>query len=176
MKMILLELSRFHFIHHTSLLTKSDLAGFRKFIVIIGMFKSEIALCSYVTLHEFRDFFRRAWLGQALLMDNQPEDAVRELKLAVSLNPDSEPAHHLLGTALFQQQKLQAAEKEFREALRVNPSADNHYALAACLMSMDRYEEALSEVNLAANLDPERQLYRARREELMKLMKDRSSR
>ena len=62
----------------------------------------------------------------------------RELRLAVSLNPDSEIAHHLLGTALFQQQQLHAAEKEFREALRINASADNHYSLAACLMSLDR--------------------------------------
>jgi tetratricopeptide (TPR) repeat protein len=85
-------------------------------------------------------------LGQALLLNNQPEEALHELRIAVSLNPDSDVAHHLLGTALFQQQELHAAEKEFREALRVNPSADNHYSLAACLMTMDRYEEALAEL------------------------------
>jgi hypothetical protein len=67
---------------------------------------------------------------------------------------------------------MAAAEKEFREALRVNASADNHYALAACLMSLDRYQEALSEIDLAAKLDPARSLYRARREELLKLMQD----
>ena len=79
-----------------------------------------------------------------------------------------------LGTVLFQQQDLKAAEKEFREALRVNPSADNHYSLAACLMSMDRYQDALSEIESATRLDPDRQLYRARREELLKLMKTNS--
>ena len=77
---------------------------------------------------------------------------------------------------LFQQQQLHAAEKEFREALRVHASADNHYALAACLMSMDRYQEALSELEVAAKLDPEQTLYRARREELLKLMKETNSR
>jgi tetratricopeptide (TPR) repeat protein len=71
---------------------------------------------------------------------------------------------------------LHAAEKEFREALRLNGSADNHYSLAACLMSMDRNEEALSELETASRLDPERTLYRARREELLKLMKESSSR
>jgi tetratricopeptide (TPR) repeat protein len=75
---------------------------------------------------------------------------------------------------LFQRQDLRGAEKEFREALRVNPSADNHFSLAACLMSMDRYQEALSEIEVAARMDPERQLYRARREELLKLMKTNS--
>jgi tetratricopeptide (TPR) repeat protein len=117
-------------------------------------------------------------LGEALLLDEKLEEGMRELRLAVALNPDSDAAHHFLGTALFQQRQLQAAEKEFREALRLNASADNHYALAACLMTMDRYEEALSELETAAHLDPERQLYRARREELLKLMqmKDTNSR
>jgi tetratricopeptide (TPR) repeat protein len=98
------------------------------------------------------------------------------MRLAVLLNPDSEIAHHLLGTVLFQQEQLHAAEKEFREALRINASADNHYSLAACLMSLDRYREALSELEVASRLDPERTLYRARREELLKLMSGSSSR
>jgi hypothetical protein len=58
----------------------------------------------------------------------------------------------------------------------VKASADNHFSLAACLMSMDRYPEALAEIDIAARLDPERTLYRARREELRKLMKETSSR
>jgi tetratricopeptide (TPR) repeat protein len=109
-------------------------------------------------------------LGEALLMDEKLEQGVRELRLAVALNPDSDIAHRALGTALFQQHQLQAAEKEFREAVRLDATPDNHYALAACLMTMDRYEEALSELETAARLDPERKLYRARREELQKLM------
>jgi len=93
-------------------------------------------------------------LGEALLLDDKLEEGVRELRLAVALNPDSDAAHHALGTALFQQQQLPAAEKEFREALRLNASPDNHYSLAACLMTMDRYEEALAELETAARLDP----------------------
>ncbi len=115
-------------------------------------------------------------LGEALLLGNKPEEAVRELRLAVALNPDSDSAHQALGTALFQLQQPAAAEKEFREALRLNPSADHHYSLAACLMSLDRYAEALSELDAAAQLDPKRQLYRTRRDELVKLMKETSSR
>ena len=101
---------------------------------------------------------------------------MHELQVAVSLNPESDAAHHLLGTILFQRQELPDAEKEFREALRVNASADNHYSLAACLMSEDKYQEALSELDIAAKLDPERTLYRARREELLKVMKETNSR
>ena len=113
-------------------------------------------------------------LGEALLLNDKIDDGVRELRLAVSLNPDSDSAHRALGTALFQQRLLPAAEKEFREALRLNASPDNHYSLAACLMSMDRYEEALSELQTAARLDPERKLYQARRDELQKLIQTQS--
>jgi tetratricopeptide (TPR) repeat protein len=115
-------------------------------------------------------------LGEALVLNYKLEEGVRELRLAVTLNPDSDAAHHSLATALFQQQQLPAAEKEFREALRLNSSPDNHYSLAACLMSMDRYEEALSELEIASRLDPERQLYRARRNELLKVLKETNSR
>jgi tetratricopeptide (TPR) repeat protein len=114
-------------------------------------------------------------LGETFVLNDQLEEGVRELRLAVTLNPDSDTAHRGLGTALFRQQNLPAAEKEFREALRLNASPDNHFSLAACLMTMDRYEEALAELDAAARLDPERPLYRARREELMKLMKETKS-
>jgi tetratricopeptide (TPR) repeat protein len=113
-------------------------------------------------------------LGEALLLNDKIDDGVKELRLAVSLNPDSDATHRALGTALFQQRLLPAAEKEFREALRLNASPDNHYALAACLMTMDRYEEALSELETAARLDPERKLYQARRDELQKLIQTQS--
>ena len=73
---------------------------------------------------------------------------MHELRLAVSPESRLRCRPPALGTALFQQQQLHAAEKEFREALRLNSSPDNHYALAACLMTMDRYEEALSELKL----------------------------
>lgn len=109
-------------------------------------------------------------LGEALVLNEKLDEGVHELRLAVTLNPDSDSAHHFLGTALFQQRHLAAAEKEFREALRLHPTPDNHYSLAACLMTMDRYEESLAELDAAAKLDPERTLYRARREELVKLM------
>ncbi|MGA6982872.1 MAG: tetratricopeptide repeat protein [Candidatus Sulfotelmatobacter sp.] len=115
-------------------------------------------------------------LGETFLLNDQMEEGVRELRLAVSLNPDSDAAHRGLGTALFREQQLAAAEKEFREAVRLNSSPDNHFSLAACLMSMDRYDEALTELDAAARLDPDRALYRARREELLKLMKETSSR
>jgi tetratricopeptide (TPR) repeat protein len=109
-------------------------------------------------------------LGQVLLLDDKPEEALKELRTAISLSPDSALAHHYLATALFELQSFEEAEKEFREAVRLDPTAQNHYSLAACLMAMGRNDQALAELENASRLDPSQTLYRARKEELMKLM------
>jgi len=109
-------------------------------------------------------------LGQALLLAGRDQEAVAVLREAVALNPDSSLAHHYLGTALVNTQQLADAEKEFREALRLEPSAQNHYSLAACLMALNHYEEALGELEIASRMDPSENLYRARMQEVVRLI------
>jgi tetratricopeptide (TPR) repeat protein len=109
-------------------------------------------------------------LGQALLLSGKDEEAVTVLREAVTLNPESGLGHRYLGTALVNTQQLAEAEKEFREALRLEPSAENHYALAACLMALNQYEEALGELEIASRMDPSQDLYRARMQEVVRLI------
>jgi tetratricopeptide (TPR) repeat protein len=109
-------------------------------------------------------------LGQALLLSGRDQEAVDVLRKAVALNPESGLAHHYLGTALVNTQQLAEAEKEFREALRLEPSAQNHYSLAACLMALNQYEEALGELEIASRMDPSQNLYRARMQEVVRLI------
>jgi len=109
-------------------------------------------------------------LGQALLLSGKDQEAVDVLREAVALNPESSLAHHYLGTALVNTQQLAEAEKEFREALHLEPSAQNHYSLAACLMALNQYEEALGELEIASRMDPSQNLYRARMQEVVRLI------
>ena len=109
-------------------------------------------------------------LGQALLLSGRDEEAVDVLRKAVALNPDSALAHHYLGTALVNTQQLPEAETEFRQALRLEGSAENHYALAACLVALNRYDEALGELEIASRMDPTQDLYRARMQEVVRLI------
>jgi tetratricopeptide (TPR) repeat protein len=109
-------------------------------------------------------------LGQALLLTGKDQEAVEVLRKAVALNPESALAHHYLGTALVNTQEIAEAEKEFREALRLEPNAKNHYSLAACLMALNRYEEALGELEIASRLDPKENLYRARMQEAARMI------
>ena len=98
-------------------------------------------------------------------------EAIRELRASVELEPDSAASHYFLGTGLLEVNQLPAALTEFREAVRLEPSAEHHYALAACLMNMGQDREALAEIQTASRLDPAKQLYHAREEELMRLMR-----
>ena len=109
-------------------------------------------------------------LGQALLLSGKDQEAVDALRKAVTLNPESSLAHHYLGTALVNTQQLAEADKDFREALRLEPSAQNHYSLAACLMALNQYEEALGELEIASRMDPSQNLYRARMQEVVRLI------
>jgi len=109
-------------------------------------------------------------LGQALLLEGKDQEAVQVLRKAVELSPDSALGHHYLGTALVNTQQLAEAEKEFRTALKLEPSAQNRYSLAACLMALNRYEEALGELEIASRLDPSENLYRARMREAARMI------
>jgi tetratricopeptide (TPR) repeat protein len=109
-------------------------------------------------------------LGQALLLSGKDQEAVVVLREAIALNPESGLVHHFLGTALVNTQQLAEAEKEFREALRLEPSAENHFSLAACLMALNQNEEALAELEIASRMDPSQNLYRARMQELVRLI------
>ena len=57
------------------------------------------------------------------MLVHRPAEAVRELRLAVQLDPDSPLAHHYLATALFSSEDFKAAEIEFRHAVRLQPTA-----------------------------------------------------
>jgi len=99
------------------------------------------------------------------------QEALRELRIAVALDPNSSLAHHYLGTALYNDEDYAAAATEFRRSLQLQPNASNHYFLAACLIGLNKYDEALAELEVAAKLEPRQDLYRARKQELLKLMR-----
>jgi tetratricopeptide (TPR) repeat protein len=135
-----------------------------------GDYQAAIAELRLAVLHNPTGAAEHRVLGQALLLTHDDPGAVRELQIAVSLNPDSATAHHYLAIAWGNVNKYEQALKEHREALRLDASADNHYYVAICLIRMGRNDEALAELETAARIDPKQSLYRARMDELQKVM------
>jgi TolB-like protein/predicted Zn-dependent protease len=96
----------------------------------------------------------------ALLEFMAPHDAYPRAKEAVakalSLEPNLAEAHTSLGLIKFQYDwDWQGAEEELREAVSINPSyAAAHHFFADYLKAMGRFDEALSEIEKAQELDP----------------------
>ncbi len=96
----------------------------------------------------------------ALLEFSPPNEAYPRAKEAVgkalSLDPLLSESHTSLGLIRFMYDwDWKGAEEEFREAVRLNPSyATAHQYYADFLKAMGRFDEALSEVARALELDP----------------------
>jgi Flp pilus assembly protein TadD len=95
-------------------------------------------------------------LGWALWMASRPAEAVPFATAAVALAPRSGMSRAILGIALAETGRLEAAEFEFREAIRLQPDYPNihsHYGYA--LFQAARYDEAALEVREAVRLKPD---------------------
>ena len=96
----------------------------------------------------------------ALLEFMAPHEAYPKAKEAVgkalALDPQLAEAHTSLGLIRFQYDwDWKEAEKELREAIDINPSyAPAHHFFADYLKAMGRFDEALSEIEKAQELDP----------------------
>ncbi len=91
-----------------------------------------------------------------LLSQNKFEEAEKEAREVIKLDPENVDAHYILSAALFYQDKEVDAEKEAREVIRLDPeNANAHYILSRALFSQDKEVEAEKEVREAIKLDPE---------------------
>jgi len=101
-----------------------------------------------------RDANAHALLGLALLKALQLEDGVMSLQRALELNPKLRGVHGILGGALFDLQRYDAAADCYRKALRHHEAADMHQHLATSLLRLGRAEEAEPSARRAAELAP----------------------
>jgi tetratricopeptide (TPR) repeat protein len=84
---------------------------------------------------------------------NRYEEAEKEYKEALRINPDDALAHYNLGVLLYELKRYDEAEKEYREALRINPDyAEAHGNLGILLKNLNRKDEAKKEFEIARNL------------------------
>jgi Flp pilus assembly protein TadD len=83
------------------------------------------------------------------------DEAVREFRRAIELDPDSAHAHDNLATVLAEKQDFREALAEYLAAIRLEPdSATAHYNLA-CFLSSYGSEMAAAQYREAIRLDPD---------------------
>lgn len=98
----------------------------------------------------------RAWLSLAHVLEStKPEEALAAYGQAATLQPKDAEPHLAAGLLLENQQRVSDAEKEFKQALALDPSSDAVTGLANIYMRSGRLAEAEAELRklLAAHPD-----------------------
>ncbi|MGH9355216.1 MAG: tetratricopeptide repeat protein [Terriglobia bacterium] len=92
--------------------------------------------------------------GERLIRQKQLPEAVRELREAAGLLPDSAVVHLFLGQAYELQGEHQKALVQFRVALKYDENALTHLWMAHAYFSLHQTSEALEQSEAALRLDP----------------------
>lgn len=83
------------------------------------------------------------------------KDSVTLFEHVLTLNPDNEPAHGNLGSALLNRGEIEKALFHMKEALRLNPySADTCFNLGMAYSLRNDHEKALHYLRRALQIDP----------------------
>jgi tetratricopeptide (TPR) repeat protein len=96
-------------------------------------------------------------LGNALLEAGQTDEAIRQLRVALALNPASAEARNDLGNALAGTPGgLDSATAEYRRAIAIDPAfAEPHNNLGVALARSGRLAEAVEEFRAALRIRPD---------------------
>jgi Tfp pilus assembly protein PilF len=96
-------------------------------------------------------------LGYVFTEQGKLEEAIAIYKEGMPLNPRlSSEFHNNLGAIYFKQEKIEAAEKEFRMAIELRPhNAPPYFNLGLLYESRENLDQAISNVEAAVQLDPD---------------------
>ena len=106
--------------------------------------------------------YAHQWYGELLWSTGRYEQSIVEVRKAVELEPFASILRINLGLALMFAKHYSGAEQEFRKTLEMDPNYPiAHYGFAQLLIAESRPEDAVAEMEKAANLLPDSSYYRA---------------
>jgi len=95
-------------------------------------------------------------LGNTYYRKGRLEEAIKEYREFLKLNPDSAEAHNSLGNVYYKQGRLDDALGEYRTALKLHPdSAEVHNNIGKIYGRQGRLDKALKEFRAAVKLNPD---------------------
>lgn len=96
------------------------------------------------------------YLAMAYLKLNDTDKAIEAYNKWMKLNSDQADPHIKLGNLYFSLGRHKEAEKEYSEAVRIDPNANNIYSLGQAYLFQDRFREAEAEFRKVQRLKPEK--------------------
>ena len=104
---------------------------------------------------EFVDDLSYLQAGKYNIQDGDYEVAIQAFRKALEINPKNAEAHIAWGNALFAQDKLDEARKQYLKAIELEPAHKNAYwLLGAILEKQDQLSAAISTYKQALEIDP----------------------
>src|SRR5216683_286604 len=105
--------------------------------------------------------YAHVWHGELLDATGRYEEAVRENRKAVALEPFSPNSQNNLALSLMIANHLEESEKQLRQTLEMDPNFPlAHYIYAEVLILQKKYDEAVAEMEKTVQSIPESSYYR----------------
>ena len=95
------------------------------------------------------------YMADAYLQLDDTKKAAKAYETAITLDPNRDDSHIKLGNLYFTEKRYKEAEQEFKEAVRINPTANNHYSLGQAYLEHELYNDARIHFNEVIQLAPE---------------------
>ncbi|MEA5571356.1 tetratricopeptide repeat protein [Calothrix sp. UHCC 0171] len=100
-----------------------------------------------------KDAFGHYQLGNVLLRQEKPENAIASFQEATRLNPRYALAYNGMGISYASQEKWDDAITQFRKALEINPEyGDALMFLGQVLLQVNKRDEGVASLNKALNI------------------------
>jgi tetratricopeptide (TPR) repeat protein len=97
-----------------------------------------------------------SYMAKAYLRLNKTEKAIEAYKTSIRQNPYRDDIHIELGNLYFTEKRYSEAKSEYQEAVRLNPNANNYFALGQAFLELDQYDDAEDQFKEVRRLDPDK--------------------
>jgi tetratricopeptide (TPR) repeat protein len=94
------------------------------------------------------------YLAQAYIKLNKTDKAISAYKTAAELNPQRDDLRIKLGDIRYFEGQYEEAEIDYKEAVRINPSAENRFSLGLLYNETGQYEKAERQFKQVLKLNP----------------------
>jgi len=117
---------------------------------------ADLELIYYISdkVHTIRHCASTNKLGIVFLKRNLFDDAIKEFRTAIEIDPDFTEAYNNLGYTLLRQQLYEEAIDAFAKGIKKDGNyADLHHNLGCAYLSKDKYGEAIKELTTAIEIN-----------------------
>ena len=96
-----------------------------------------------------------SYLAQAYLQLDKTEKAIDAYQRAVDLDPLRDDTRIELGNLFYSLERYDDARQQYEEAVRINPSAGNRFALGQAYLKSGRFSDAEAQFRIISRMEPD---------------------